>query len=299
MTAARDPAAEARQREQRRQQSLLRALAGDGRSGGGMGGDIGGVGRAALSGWTHQPVRARHTLERGLAAYLANAAALAERSLAARYPTVQTLVGAESFALLARHLWQAEPAERGDLAQWGHGLPAFIAASAQLASEPYLADVARLDAACADAESAADAEPQLDTLAALASEAPDRLQLRLAAGTALLDSAHPLVEIWHAHHAVDPAARSDPFAPVREEMARSAAHAEGAAEPFQTVLVWRAGWQARVQALEPTARAFMAALLAGADLATALDRAAADFDFEAWLLQALRDEQLVGLSVLS
>ena len=40
---------------------------------------------------------------------------------------------------------QAGPPLQGDVATWGVGLPDFIAAGQQLADEPYLADVARLE----------------------------------------------------------------------------------------------------------------------------------------------------------
>lgn len=60
------------------------------------------------------------------------------------------------------------------------------------------------------------------------------------------------------------------------------------------VLVWRAGWRGAWQALAPAEAAFMQAVLAGADLAHALETAAlkgsgaeTDFDFSAWLQAAL------------
>ena len=127
--------------EAQRQQALLRVLWRDAPA-------------QALSGWMRTPQQ----VPDGLSAYRANAGAHAERALAAAYPTLQLLLGDESFAALARAHWQADPPLRGDLAQWGAGLPAFIADDAQLASEPYLADMARLDWAVHQAEQAADAQ---------------------------------------------------------------------------------------------------------------------------------------------
>ena len=67
-------------REALRQQMLLRALLGDARPG-------------VVAGWLRDGPR----VDAGLAAYRANAGALAERALAAAYPTVQQLLGEVSF----------------------------------------------------------------------------------------------------------------------------------------------------------------------------------------------------------
>jgi Putative DNA-binding domain len=256
------------QKEALRQQMLLRALWGDARPG-------------VVTGWLRDDAP-RAT--RGLQAYGANAGALAERALGAAFPTVAQLVGDESFAGLARAFWRTEPPLRGDIAQWGAGLPAFIGAAPQLAEEPYLADVARLDWAVHGAEQSSDRVAAPTGLEALADAEPARLRLRLASGTALVSSAHPVATIWHAHRSDAP----DRFDPVR------AAFAKGRGEH---ALVWRDGYQAQVAALpEPDAR-FMRAVTDGLALDRALDLAGAGFAFEPWLLAALRQGWLAAVDV--
>jgi len=231
-----DPAHE---RERLRQRLLQHALSGGGVSG--------------LQGWARVPLRGRHTLAQGLAAYSGNAAATAERALRARFPTVAALLGESACALLARAHWRQHPPQRGDLAQWGATLPDAIAQDPQLASEPYLADVARLDEAVFQAAGAADAVPDPDSLLRCATLPPERLRLWAPPGAALLRSPHPVVSIWRAHH--DPLDLDDPFAPVRQALA----HGQG-----ETAWVWRQGWAVRVTALDPAAAAFTeAALLHG------------------------------------
>ncbi len=254
-----------RDREALRQQMLLRALWRDARPG-------------VLAGWT----RGGERFERGLQAYQANAGALAQRALAAAYPTIEQLLGAESFAALARAFWHRHGPVCGDLARWGAALPAFIADDAQLAGEPYLADTARLDWAVHAAETAADAAPEVRGLALLAAHDPAQLWLRLRPGTALLVSPHPVARIWQAHRN----SGGDRFADVQ------AAFAAGLGE---RALVWRAGWPVRVEALAPGPAAFMAAVLNGAALGAALDAAGPDLDFQAWLAQALRLGWLAGV----
>lgn len=215
---------------------------------------------------------------RGLAAYRANAAAAAERALAAACPTVQQLLGDEAFAAVARRLWQAAPPVRGDLAHWGSALPDWLAQDSALADEPYLADVARVDLAVHRAEMAADAVLDPARLARLGDIDPDRLQLRLAPGAWLLRSAHPVAAIWQAHRSTDP----DRFAPVR------AAFAAGQGDQ---AFVWREGWRGQLVALTGDEAIFTQTVLAGGSLADALDAAPA-LDFETWLLQALSRQWL-------
>ena len=82
---------------------------------------------------------------RGLKVYQANGHALACSALRAAYPVVAQLLGDESFDALAKALWHAQPPRCGDAAAWGEGLADFVRASTQLASEPYLGDVAALE----------------------------------------------------------------------------------------------------------------------------------------------------------
>ncbi len=241
-----------------------------------------------LAGWARPLARA--DVERGLAAYVANAGEHAERALGARYPTVRALLGDEAFGWLARRHWRVSPPTHGDLADWGDGLPAALADDAQLAELPYLAEVARLDDAVARAERAADAEVQPDTLLRLADTAPERLVLRAAPGLRLLDGRHAAVSIWRAHH--DPVRRDrpDPFAEAR------AALAAGQAE---TALVWRQGWAVRVAAPDGAAARFIrGALLDACPLTDALAVAGEGFDFAAWLAPAVADGLVVRLDLI-
>lgn len=229
-----------------------------------------------LDGWLREaPARQA----RALAAYRANGSAMAERALAAAFPTVAALVGEETFALVARAHWCAEPPEVGDLARFGSGLAAALADDPQLADVPYLGDVARLDWAVHQAELAADDDVPTAGLDLLAQADPAALRIALRSGIALVASRWPIVTLWQAHRrpADDPA--DDRFADARAALARGDA---------ETASVYRAGWRARVQTLAPADAHFTAALLAPHTLAGALDAAGADFDFEPWLLRALR-----------
>lgn len=250
-------------REAQRQQLLLRTLWRD-------------AAPDTLAPWCRDGGR----LARGLQAYRANAGALAQRALAAAYPTLQQLVGDVSFASLARAFWHRHPPEHGDIATWGAALADFVGAAPSLADEPCLPDVARLEWAVHRAGSAADAAGLAVDLDRLLDTDASRLRLLARPGTAVVESDQPIVSIWRAHRP-EQAHHADRFAAVRQALRQQAA------EP---ALVWRQGWRVQVAALGPDDARFTAALLQGQALGPALESlpSAAGFDFSAWLVAALQ-----------
>jgi hypothetical protein len=217
---------------------------------------------------------------RGLKAYQANGHALAERALLGAYPVLAQLLGTESFADLARALWHAQPPTRGDVAQWGEGLAAFLAADTQLRDEPYLGDVARAEWALHRCASAADATPDLASLARLSSEDPDGLTLTLAPGCAVLPSAWPVAAILGAHTEGTPSL-AEAGSLLRAGVA-------------QDVLVWREGLRPRSRAALRGEGALVQALLEGVSLLQAL-QAAPDLDFGPWLPLAVQTGLVLGV----
>lgn len=244
-------------REALRQQLLLRTLMRDAEA-------------ATLAGWVRQEGARR---DRAVSAYRANASAGAERALAAAYPTVQAMLGEETFAQLARAAWQRQPPERGDLAQWGAHLPKLLDANEALREWPYLGDAARLDWAVHRASLAADAACEGASLQCLGTCDPQAVCLRLHPALAVLSSAWPIASIWQAHHA------AAGFEDVRAALARRRA---------ETALVYREGWRVQVIALDAATHRFTAALLAGRPLGAALQAAGDGFDFQPWLVRAVQ-----------
>jgi Putative DNA-binding domain len=242
--------------------------------------------QALWAGTTPAGLRPGDALARGLAAYRANAAALAERALVAVYPTVQEVVGADAFASLARVHWQAHPPTQGDMALWGDALPRFLADEAALQDEPYLPDLARLEWAVHEADRALDGPVAVVGLTLLAEHDPSQLFLHLAEGTAVVVSQHPVVRIWHAHRSD----ADDRFAAVR------AAFAAGEAD---CALVWRQGWRVQVQAVDSAQARFTQALMTGCSLGAALTDAGDDFAFEPWLIKALQERRLWAVTLKS
>lgn len=224
---------------------------------------------------------------RGLAAYRSNAHASAERALLAAYPVIAALIGDDNFAHLARELWHHSPPWRGDLARWGDALPAFLDQHAQLADTPYLVDVARVEWALHRAGGAPDATADLSGFARLVQDDPHGMTLTLAPGTAVIASRYPVASLVTTHLYGTP--------DLGETALRL--HA-GCAEQ---AVVWRQGLRPRIAPASPRAAALLGALQGGEDLPGALDVAGQtpagdeDFDFSAWLTQAVTDGLVLGV----
>jgi hypothetical protein len=225
---------------------------------------------------------------RGLQAYQSNGHALAERSLRATYPVLAMMLGEANLAGLARAFWHRHPPTRGDMAHWGDALPDFLAARADLADMPYLADVARVEWALHTAASAVDATPDPASFARLTDPDAAGLTLTLAPGTALIDSPHPVVSLVQSHRHGMPSL-ADAAQRLREAVPESA-------------LVWRQGFRPCVAQARPVEAALLRGLLQGQDLSAALDAALATalddtqtFDFSLWLADAVRTGLVTGV----
>lgn len=133
---------------------------------------------------------------RGLAAYRGNLQALSAQALAVPFVRLHEALDGDDFAALAWSFWRAHPPERGDLAQWGGALEAFLVERAGETSG--LPDLARLDWALHRAERAADAELDVESLARLGDTPPEALWLQLRPGVTLLAQSSGPVLVWRS-----------------------------------------------------------------------------------------------------
>lgn len=195
-----------------------------------------------------------------LAAYRGNVLGNCASALAAAYPVVRRIVGAEFFAATAREYARVHPSASGDLNEYGDTFAAFLASFPHTRDLPYLPDVARMEWLAHRAYYAADAAPfDPARLASLPAERWGGLRPALAPGCALLVSDWPLARIWTVHQDdytgefdVDLDAGSD------------------------RVLVHRPRWTVAVRAIGAGDHRFLAAALDGASLGDALEAAAAE-----------------------
>ena len=193
-----------------------------------------------------------------LGVYRNNARETFYKTLVATYPVVRRLVGEQCFRGLARSYSHDFPSRSGDLARYGAELPTLLEIYYRDTAFAYLADVARREWACAEADTAADGMPlDLLTLADVPAEDCARLRFTLRAPVSMLSSRFPIYSIWEAHQA--------------DEVEQVALH-RGA----EHVLVTRRHGAVRVYRLDAGTFAFARSLADGdslADAATAAEQA--------------------------
>ncbi len=140
------------------------------------------------------------TARRRLAIYRGNVAGNATGALAAIYPIVHKLVGADFFNALALAYCAMHPSQSGDLNASGGELANFLQSFEPARPLLYLADVAQLEWHVHAAHFAADCAPlDLCALGALAETGNTRLKLGLHPAVAVVGSAYPLFRIWEVH----------------------------------------------------------------------------------------------------
>jgi hypothetical protein len=171
-------------------------------------------------------------------------------ALEARYPAVRKIVGEDFFRAMAKVFAAAHPPLSPLMMFYGDAFPSFLAGFEPAREVPYLADVARLEAARTRACHAADATPL--TPAALRSTAQALADLRFVLHPSLeiVASDYPIVMIWAMNSG------EMELAPITDW------HGEDA-------LVSRPGVDVEVRRLPPGAKTFLQGLAAGDPLGAA------------------------------
>jgi hypothetical protein len=118
-------------------------------------------------------------------------------ALETRFPAVRACVGEDFFAAMARSFARETPPASPVMAIYGEDFPAFLSGFAPCAELPYLADLARLEAARTRAYHAEDAEPLApEDFAALATADLGELRMKLHPSLFCLSSEHPVATIF-------------------------------------------------------------------------------------------------------
>ena len=194
--------------------------------------------------------------EIGLAVYRNNWREGTRKALAADYPVVAELVGESCFRVLAQRYVIDHPSDSGDLQDFGLAFPTFLGTQYLNTQHAYLADVARLERALADSLVAAEAVGlSIDALRAIDPTRYSGLRFILHPCARIVASSFPIFDIWRAHHAPSVATPID--------------LASGA----QQLLVYRPDFDALIASLTAADSTFVQAVLSGAALAEACERA--------------------------
>ena len=210
--------------------------------------------------------------------YRNNVAVSLTEALGVAFPVVRKLVGDEFFTAMAGVFLRAHPPKSPVLMLYGDQMPAFLEGFAPVRHLGYLPDVARLELQLREACHAADARPIApDALAAIPPEDLASARFALAPATRILRSQWPVFSIWQANSE------------------------EGAPAPImrgEDVLITRPGFDPAPQCLPAGDAAFIEALMAGASLGEALEKAGGDtagFDLAATLALLLEGGAITSI----
>ena len=206
--------------------------------------------------------------------YRNNVATGLTRAMEASFPTVRKLVGPQFFAAMAVEFALQHPPKSQLLMQYGDEFAGFLETFPPVAHLGYLPDVARLEQAIRISYHAADAiAMRAEDLAAVPEAQLLSCGLILAPSVQLIASRWPILAIWRANM-------------------------EGGPPPeavAQDVIILRPEFDPQPHLLPAGGAGFIAALLANATFADALDHAGAGFDLTAMLGLLLTGQAIVGL----
>jgi hypothetical protein len=118
-------------------------------------------------------------------------------ALEARFPATRKIAGEDFFKATARKFIAAEPPHSPIMMFYGDAFPTYLADFEPARSVPYLADVAKLEAARTRAYHAADATPLTrDVLAAISRDALADMRFTLHPSLEIVPSPYPIVTIF-------------------------------------------------------------------------------------------------------
>lgn len=204
--------------------------------------------------------------DRRFAVYRNNVMVGLTGALAARFPAARLIAGEDFFDAAARAFAARSPPRSPLMMTYGEEFPDFLARQDLCADVPYLADVARLEAARTRAYHASDAAPLTAAdLARVSQETLAELRFVLHPSLEIIASRFPVVTIWAMNAGALELAEISDWSP-------------------ETALVIRPALDVEVRRLPPGAEAFLRGLAAGDRLADAAREALAqspDFDLAA------------------
>ena len=226
----------------------------------------------------------RYPLTSALDIYRNNYRGNLQDALAAAYPLIEQIVGADFFSMLARKFIEQHPSRSGNLHEYGAELADFLATFPPAQSLAYIADVAQLDWACHRAYYASDVAPfDAARLQVISAEQYAELIWLCHPSCHLLSSSYPLLAIWQAHQ---PGADQD----FRVDLDSGGG----------MVLVWRTNNEVEVNAISAAEGDWLQRIQAGATMGVATDAtlvADPDFDLPATLSNLVAQGVLVDFSL--
>ncbi|WP_281648490.1 DNA-binding domain-containing protein [Parendozoicomonas sp. Alg238-R29] len=216
----------------------------------------------------------------GLEIYQRNLLANAARSLSLSYPTVEQLVGEDSFKILSRDFIAVTSPTQGDWAEWGESFPRWLADHSIADMYPYIPDCAALDWQHHQCERAGNTQINTESFQLLAEEEAENGLLLNNSTLKTVTSEYPIFDIWMAHHGVEDLKQKH-LAQAKEKLDNKTG---------QTVLIWRKQWKVHIKRVLAPEKEWVNLIRNRTPLGLALETIQNEpFAFESWLPEAISE----------
>jgi hypothetical protein len=237
-------------------------------------------------------------IQTGLNVYTNNFIENGIRALSITFPTVEGLIGEDSFRMLSRKLLRHEAKASFDWAEYGITLPTFIEGQEALETYPFLSEVAQLDWAIHDVQRQADKEFAPSTLASLETGDTDLLCFTAAPGLQLLTFWFPVVDLYQLIH--DPYLQSEEGILARKELLKNVTesihNAINIATPRSLVL-WRAEYKAQFEYVTDAEADVIQKINAQASVNAVIDTIGMhNIDLVEWLSKAISNKLIFAVA---
>ena len=211
------------------------------------------------------------------------------RALAITFPSVEGLIGQDSFRILAKHYLIDEPKTQFDWGEYGDSFSEYIDEQEALAEYPFLGEAAELDWLIHQVQRDGDLEFQAETFAKLETEDSERLRFIPAPGLSLMPSWFPVVDLYQLVH--DPYLQSEEGVLARQELLKNITKSINNAinsEPPRSLVLWRAEYKAEFEYLSDAEALVIQKILSGDSVSQIIEALGEhNLDLVTWLTNAI------------
>jgi hypothetical protein len=234
----------------------------------------------------------------GLNVYTNNFIENGIRALSITFPTVEGLIGEDSFRMLSRKFLRQDAKASFDWAEYGITLPTFIEGQEALETYPFLSEVAQLDWVIHGVQRQADKAFEPSTFASLETGDTDLLRFTPAPGLQLLTFWFPVVDLYQLIH--DPYLQSDEGILARKALlkktTKSINNAINMATPRSLVL-WRAEYKAQFEYISDAEADVIQQINAQASVNAVIDTIGThNIDLVEWLSNAISNKLIFAVA---
>nr|WP_297348042.1 DNA-binding domain-containing protein [uncultured Glaciecola sp.] len=220
------------------------------------------------------------------------------RALSITFPTVEGLIGEDSFRVLSRQFLRYEAKASFDWAEYGITLPTFIESQEALETYPFLSEVAELDWSIHCVQREADKKFQPATFAALESGDTNALRFIAAPGLQIRNFWFPVVDLYRLIH--DPYLQSEEGMVARKALLKNSTELINNAINMTTprsLILWRAEYKAQFEYVPDAEADVIHKINAQSSVDAVIDTIGShNIDLVEWLTKAISNKLIFAVA---